>query len=145
MPFGCFSFDDHMGRLNLGREFAGSFQLRRTSQATETFQRLRGAAEQTVETRAKANKQAGGKNKTKSSKQEGLFKQVAKAVRQLGADPRHGSLNTHEYASLKHPFDPNGKVFAAYAQNRTPGAYCSFLCYGPQKGVITILAITPHP
>jgi hypothetical protein len=38
-------------------------------------------------------------------------------------------------------------VFEAYAQNRTPGAYRIFWCYGPDKdkGDITITAITPHP
>jgi hypothetical protein len=122
-----------------------SFRLRWTSEATETFQELRRAAEQAAHTRAKANKQSGGKKRTKSSKQEGLFKQVAKAIRQLATDPRHSSLNTHEYDSLENPFDPKGKVFEAYAQNNTPGAYRIFWCYGPEKGEMTILAITPHP
>lgn len=122
-----------------------SFGLRWTPEATETFQRLQGAAEQAATTRAKASKAASGKTKKKSSKQEGLFKQVAKAVGQLAADPRHNSLNTHAYDSLANPFDPNGKVFEAYAQNKTPGAYRVFWCYGPKAGEITILAITPHP
>jgi hypothetical protein len=74
-----------------------------------------------------------------------LFKQVAKAIQRLAADPRHSSLNTHDYDSLTNPFDPKGKVFEAYAQNKTPGAYRIFWCYGPNKGEITILAITPHP
>jgi hypothetical protein len=121
-----------------------SFQLRWTAEATTTFRQLQAAAERASTTRAKARKQAAGK-KTKSSKQEGLFKQVAKAVRQLAVDPRHSSLHTHEYASLKNPFDPKGKVFEAYAQNKTPGAYRIFWCYGPEKGEITIVAITPHP
>lgn len=116
-----------------------SFRLRWTAEATQTFQRLRRAAEQAAATRAKAS-EAAGKGKTKSSKQEGLFKQVAKAIRQLAADPRHS-----EYDSLTNPFDPKGKVFEAYAQNKTPGAYRIFWCYGPKKGEITILAITPHP
>jgi hypothetical protein len=30
-------------------------------------------------------------------------------------------------------------------QNRTPGAYRVFWCYGPDQKQITILAITPHP
>jgi hypothetical protein len=93
----------------------------------------------------KASKRAAGKKKTKSSKQEGLFKQVAKAVRQLDENPRHSSLNTHEYDSLAHPFNPKGKVFEAYAQNKTPGAYRVFWCCGPAKGEITTIAITPHP
>ncbi len=87
----------------------------------------------------------GRRGKTKSSKQESLFKQVAKAVRQLGADPRHNSLNTHEYDSLPNPVNPGEKVFEAYAQNSTPGAYRVFWCYGPERGEITIIAITPHP
>lgn len=122
-----------------------SFRLRWTSEATETFQELRRAAEQAANTRAQANKRSSGKKKTKSSKQEGLFKQVAKAIRQLATNPRHSSLNTHEYDSLENPFDPKGKVFEAYAQNNTPGAYRIFWCYGPEKGEMTILAITPHP
>jgi hypothetical protein len=122
-----------------------SFRLCWTSEAEQTFQRLQSAAERAAASRAKADEASSGTAKTKSSKQEGLFKQVAKAIRQLAADPRHKSLNTHEYASLKHPFDPNGKVFEAYAQNKTPGAYRIFWCYGPSRGEIAILAITPHP
>ena len=121
-----------------------SFRLRWTPEATETFQELQRAAEQAATTRVKVSK-AGAKKKTKSSKQEGLFKQVAKPVEQLAANPRHSSLNTHEYDSLEHPFDPRGKVFEAYVQNNTPGAYRIFWCYGPQKGEMTIITITPHP
>jgi hypothetical protein len=116
-----------------------SFQLRWTTEATEVFRQLQGAAERAGTTKASKQKP------TKSSKQEGLFKQVAKCVRHLAVDPRHKSLHTHEYASLPHPFDPGGKVFEAYAQNNTPDAYRVFWCYGPEKGEITILAITPHP
>jgi hypothetical protein len=121
-----------------------SFRLRWTPEATQTFQRLQTAAAQAASSREEASK-TGGKGRTKSSKQEGLFKQVAKATRQLAADPRHSSLNTHEYGSLTNPLDPDQKVFEAYAQNKTPGAYRIFWCYGPKKGEITIIAITPHP
>jgi hypothetical protein len=122
-----------------------SFRLRWSTQATETFQELHRAAEQAAGTRAQTSEQSGAKKKTKSPKREGLFKRVAKAVSQLAANPRHSSLHTHEYASLEHPFDPRGKVFEAYAQNKTPGAYRIFWCYGPGKGEMTIIAITPHP
>jgi hypothetical protein len=44
------------------------------------------------------------------------------------------------------------KVFEAYAQNDTPGAYRIFWHYGPDEvvgkkrtPVITVVAITPHP
>ena len=122
-----------------------SFRLRWTSEATETFEKLQRAAVKAGEDRATAAQKRGARKRTKSSKQEGLFKQVAKSVQQLADNPPHPSLKTHEYSSLAHPFDPNGKVFEAYAQNRTPGAYRVFWCYGPEKGEITIIAITPHP
>jgi hypothetical protein len=115
-----------------------SFRLRWTRSADRTFKELQGAAEQAKAGREKANER-------KSSKQEGLFKQVAKGVQHLAADPRHPSLQTHEYHSLKNPYDPNGKVFEAYAQQHTPGAYRIFWCYGRGRGELTILAITPHP
>lgn len=115
-----------------------SFDPRWTSEAREQFQELKAAAEQAGATRRRTGKR-------KASKQEGLFKQVAKALEQLLSDPRHPGLQTHRYDSLPHPHQKDGKVFEAYAQNRTPGAYRIFWCYGPQKGQITILAITPHP
>lgn len=75
----------------------------------------------------------------------GLLKQVRKSLGYLQTNPRHPSLNTHPYSSIDHPFDPSQKVFEAYAQNQTPGAYRIFWCYGPLKNEITIIAITPHP
>jgi hypothetical protein len=79
-----------------------------------------------------------------------LFEQVRKTLACLEIDPHHPSLHTHEFTSLS---GPNGeKVFEAYAQNKTPGAYRIFWRYGPDetKGrkrvpIITILAITRHP
>ncbi len=122
-----------------------SFRLRWTPRATATFQGLRQAAERAAKSRSQTSKSAKGKRHAKASKQEGLFKQVAKAIQLLADNPRHSGLNTHEYDSLEHPFDRDGKVFEAYAQDRTPGAYRIFWCYGPGKGEITIIAITPHP
>ena len=79
-----------------------------------------------------------------------IFEQVRKAIGFLEVDPHHPGLRTHEFTSLA---GANGeKVFEAYAQNNTPGAYRIFWHYGPDeiKGkkrtpVITILAITRHP
>lgn len=85
------------------------------------------------------------KKGTKPGKEEGLYKQVAKALQFLAQDPSHPSLNTHEFSSLKNPINEDQKVFEAYAQNNTPGAYRIFWCYGPKRGEITIIAITPHP
>lgn len=71
------------------------------------------------------------------------FKAVRKALGLMETNLRHKSLHTHKYDSLS---SPNGEeVFEAYAENKTPGAYRIFWCYGPTRGVITILAVTPHP
>lgn len=105
-----------------------TFSLGWTRSAEDVFARLQAEAE-----------------RSPKSKSAGLFKQVAKSIRFLAENPRHPSLKTHEYDSLEHPFDPKRKVWEAYAQNKTPGAYRIFWCYGPNKGQITIIAITPHP
>ena len=86
----------------------------------------------------------------KESSNSALFELVRKAIGYLEIDPHHPSLRTHEFTSLSGA--KSEKVFEAYAQNNTPGAYRIFWHYGPDetKGkkripVITILAITPHP
>jgi len=106
--------------------------------AADTFSELQVAAQKSLDSRNKSRQ-------TKTSRQEGLFKQVVKCVELLQANPRHPGLATHEYASIENPYDSRTKVFEAYVQNRTPGAYRVFWCYGPDKGEITIIAITPHP
>lgn len=85
-----------------------------------------------------------------SKSRASIFEQVRKALGYLEIDPHHPSLNTHEFTSLTGA--KAEKVFEAYSQNNTPGAYRIFWHYGPDetKGkkrspVITIIAITPHP
>ncbi len=57
---------------------------------------------------------------------------------------RHPGLQTHEFHSQ--PCPHGGKLFEAYAQNRTPGAFRIFWCYDPKvRDQIWIVAITPHP
>jgi hypothetical protein len=74
---------------------------------------------------------------------EKRWKAVKKTLGLLQTNPRHPGLQTHEYATLT---GPNGeKVFEAYAEHKTPAAFRIFLYYGPKKGDITIVAITPHP
>jgi len=114
------------------------FTPRWTEEADATFRKLHAAALASLQKRRR-NK------KVKASKSEGLFKQVEKCVRLLLENPKHPGLNTHEFHSIEHPYVKNGKVFEAYVQNRTPGAYRLFWCYGPAKGELTIIAITPHP
>ena len=108
--------------------------------SADTFNELETAARRSLENRRKSSK-----SKAKASKQEGLFKQVVKCIELLQENPRHPGLNTHEYQSIENPYDPDSKAFEAYVQNRTPGAYRVFWCYGPRKGEITVIAITPHP
>jgi hypothetical protein len=71
------------------------------------------------------------------------LKSVRKALGYLEINPRHQSLHTHKFQSLKGPH--NEEVFEAYAENRTPAAYRIFWYYGPTQGKITVVAITPHP
>jgi len=68
---------------------------------------------------------------------------VRKCLGLLETNLRHPSLQTHEFRSLQGP--SGEKVFEAYAQQKTPGAYRVFWYYGPGKEMITIFAITPHP
>jgi hypothetical protein len=75
--------------------------------------------------------------------QEKRYKAVRKTIKFLAINPRHNSLQTHEFLSLK---GQNGeKVFEAYAEQNTPAAHRVFWYYGPTKGKITIFAITSHP
>jgi hypothetical protein len=115
-----------------------AFEILYTEPASTIFQELEDAAKKAFETRSKSKK-------SKSSKQEGLFKQVRKTLQLLSENPRHTGLHTHKYSGLFNPFTTNEKVFEAYAQNNTPSAYRIFWCYGPDKKQITIIAITPHP
>jgi len=112
------------------------FELQWQPSAREAFDQLMTYA-------ARAYAKRGGKGK--SSKVEGLFKQVHKCLLLLAENPRHPGLQTHEFHSLENPYDESEKVFEAYAQNQTPGAYRIFWCYGPGRGQITLLAITSHP
>lgn len=81
----------------------------------------------------------------KATRDEGLFKQVRKCIQLLQQNPRHPGLQAHEFESMANPFQKDEKVFVVYAQQKTPGAYRVFWCYGPRKEEITIVAITPHP
>ena len=106
--------------------------------AADTFRELESAAQKSLDNRRKSSK-------SKAVRQEGLFKQIVKCALLLQENPRHPGLKTHEYNSIENPYDADAKVFEAYAQNRTSGAYRIFWCYGPRKSEITIIAITPHP
>ena len=72
-----------------------------------------------------------------------IFKDALKALGYMETNLRHPSLNTHEYHGLKGPCGE--KVFEAYAQQKTSGAYRIFWYYGPGKNIISIIAILAHP
>ena len=74
---------------------------------------------------------------------EKRYRAVKKAIELLAHDPRHRSLETHEFRGLQGP--DGQKVFEAYAQNETPAAWRVFWYYGPGKAEITIALITKHP
>ncbi|HEY4232556.1 MAG TPA: hypothetical protein VGM76_03965 [Lacipirellulaceae bacterium] len=115
-----------------------AFELKWTKEADEKYTELKRAAEDAQKNRTK-------RRKSKSSKQEGLFKQVAKTISFLKQNPRHPSLCCHSYSGLQHPYDAAEKVWEAYVQNNTASAYRVFWSYGPGRKELTIIAITPHP
>ena len=80
---------------------------------------------------------------TNDKSKKAVLKAVVKSLKLMSANLKHPSLNTHKYDEMN---GLNGEeVFESYAQNNTPGAYRIFWHYGPEKNMITILAITPHP
>jgi len=72
-----------------------------------------------------------------------ILKAVRKTLGLLETNLRHPSLQTREFTSLEGP--SGEKVFEAYVQQKTPGAYRVFWYYGPERNQITIVSITPHP
>ena len=114
------------------------FELKWTVEAEEVYRELEQRAETSFANRKK-------RKQIKSSKIEGLFKQVYKTVNILKTNPRHPGLHTLEYDSIENPFDPKQKIFESYVQNNTPAAYRVFWCYGPAQKQITIIDITSHP
>lgn len=82
---------------------------------------------------------------TKLEEDKGLqkrLKAVNKTLGYLETNPKHQSLNTHEFTTLSKQFGK--KIYEAYAENKTSAAYRIFWHYGPNKDEITIIAITSH-
>ena len=73
----------------------------------------------------------------------GRLKKIYKTLGLLQTNPKHPSLQTHEYRSLKGSHGE--KVFEAYVESKTPAAFRVFWYYGPGKETITVFAVTPHP
>lgn len=68
---------------------------------------------------------------------------VLKALGYMQTNLKHPGLHTHEYDARTG--NKGEKVYEAYVENHTPGAYRIYWHYGPERWVITVLAITPHP
>ncbi|MBI1371538.1 MAG: hypothetical protein GC159_02070 [Phycisphaera sp.] len=119
------------------------FKIIPTATAKAQLAQLKQAAETARKNREENNKKS--KKKSKSSKQEGLYKQVCKAINLLSNNPKHPSLQTHEYDAIPNPYNKKEKVWEAYVQNHASAAWRLFWCYGPGKNEITIIAVTPHP
>jgi hypothetical protein len=114
------------------------FSLVWDHKAKKQYNLLKRKAEASLKSRETAKR-------AKATKDEGLFKQVQKCIKLLAENPRHPGLQTHPFLSLQNPYNEDEKVFEAYAQQHTSGAYRIFWCYGPEKKQITIIAIIPHP
>ncbi len=71
------------------------------------------------------------------------LKRVRKCLGLLENDPRHSGLNSHKHSELQGANKED--LWESYVENNTPSAWRVFWHYGPGKGVITIVAITPHP
>jgi hypothetical protein len=72
-----------------------------------------------------------------------LFRKLQKCVLHLAENPKHPGLASHEIDDLSARFGQ--KVWQSYLENRKPAAGRLFWVYGPEKGVITIVGLEPHP
>jgi hypothetical protein len=78
-----------------------------------------------------------------------LFKKLSKVISFLENNPAHNSLNSHEIGELSARYSKqigkDVKVWQSYIENNTPAAGRLYWCYGPVRGVITIIGLEPHP
>ncbi len=81
--------------------------------------------------------------KLKKQGQKDKLKKIKLTLDKLQENPRHPGLHTHKYKSFTG--HKGEEILQSYVENKTPGAFRVFWHYGPDKEVITILAVTPHP
>lgn len=77
------------------------------------------------------------------AKQPQKWKKVAKCLGLLENDPKYPGLHSHRYEDYDTVHGE--KIWESYVENRTPGAFRVFWHYGPEDGMLTVVAITPHP
>ncbi|MCH8273879.1 MAG: hypothetical protein IH851_03735 [Armatimonadetes bacterium] len=70
-------------------------------------------------------------------------RKVLSCLGKLETNPKHPVLHSHRYEALD---DVDGeRIWESYAENKTPAAFRVFWHYGPERGEITVVAITKHP
>jgi len=78
-----------------------------------------------------------------------LFKKLSKTISFLENNPSHNGLCSHDIDKLSERYSKKIgrkiKVWQSYLENNTPAAGRLFWCFGPVKGVITIIGLDPHP
>ena len=72
-----------------------------------------------------------------------LFKKLVKTVSFIAENPGHPGLASHEISDLTKRYGV--KVWQSYLENRKPAAGRIFWTYGPERGVITVIGLEPHP
>jgi hypothetical protein len=92
--------------------------------------------------------QAGLKAGTLDKDDVRLAKKLFKAIANLARDPYYPALESHEIPPLTARFSPPGKtvkVFQSYLENQTPSAGRLYWVYGPERQMITLVGLEPHP
>jgi hypothetical protein len=71
-------------------------------------------------------------------------KKIRKALQLLRDEgPMYPGLQSHKYKTMR---GPNGEdVWESYVENKTPGAWRIWWCYGPETETITVYTIGKHP
>src|SRR5690606_5894767 len=91
---------------------------------------------------------AGLKAGTLDKSEQRLAKKLFKAIANLARDPFYPALNSHEVSALTQRFstrDQKIKVFQSYLENQTPSAGRLYWVYGPERQMITLVGLEPHP
>jgi len=77
-----------------------------------------------------------------------LAKKLFKAIAHLAVEPFHPGLKSHEIVPLTARYSTPTrtiKVFESYPENHTPSAARLFWAYGPDRMMITLIGLEPHP
>ncbi len=72
-----------------------------------------------------------------------LAKKLSKTIADLARTPFYLSLQSHEIEALTVRY--GAKVYQSYLENHTPSAGRLVWVYGPQRGMITLVGLEPHP